>query len=450
MLIGKTFIDRENELRILENSYAERPGFLIVYGRRRVGKTRLLQEFLRTHKGIYYLARLTSHKENLEGLCRAIESMKPRFCSGKAYNSIDSLLLDAVKEGIDLIVIDEFTYWIRVAPRILSELQAFVDNILPNTRLLLIVSGSLVGIIEKDVLGGGSPLYARRTMHIKLEPFKPWHLKMFLPNLNPVERIMVYASVGGIPYYLQLFAKYNDLEHAYRELFLSKHGLLYGEPDFLLHEEFRNPSTYSRILKAVSNGYNRLGKISEHTGVPKTHLPAYLEKLERIGFVKHVVPLWSRKGYYVVSDYFLSFYYYVIDRVKELVELELEDEAWILAKKLINEYMGHAYERIVYDLIPLLYRRKLVPKPVIVGKYVYKGIDIDLVVIDHYNREACLIEVKWSNIDDQYAREILHDLEKKAKIKALKGYKIKHLIIARRDETSKYNNIVVDPYKLGI
>ncbi len=445
------FVDREAELRILESSYRNRPGFLVVYGRRRIGKTRLLLEFLRKHRGIYYLARLTSHLDNLDGLCRSVEKLIPGFCRDKRYYSIDSLLQDIVSQGIDIVVIDEFTYWVRVDPIVLSELQAFIDNILPRTRLLLIICGSLIGVIERNVLGGGSPLYGRRTAQIKLNPLKPWHIKDFLKHYRSIERIKAYASIGGVPYYLLIFSQYSSLEEAYKDTIFNKHGILYNEPDMLLHEEFRNPSVYSRILKAIGNGYNRLGKISEYTGIPKTHLPVYLEKLERIGFIRHVKPLWSKKGYYVIKDYYLNFYYSVVDKVKELIELELFDEAWDRAKRYINEYMGRIFEEITYELIPLLYRFNLIPKPVIIGKYMYRNIDVDMIVINPDKKEACLIEVKWSDVDDQYAEEILSNLQRKReKINKLAGYRIKCLVIARRNMAEKHRDMVVDIHMLNL
>ncbi len=451
MFSNEVFVDREKELEILENSYLRRPGYIVVYGRRRIGKTRLILEFLKKHRGIYYLARLTSHEDNLSNLCRAVEGIVPGFCGGKQYSSIDTLLSDIARENIDVVVIDEFTYWVKIAPRVVSELQVFIDSILPKTKLLLILSGSLVGVIEKSVLGSGSPLYGRRTAHIKLDQLKPWHTKEFLNNLRSDERALVYASVGGVPYYLLLFSRYNNLEEAYRRLVFNKQGILYHEPDFLLHEEFKNPSVYSRILKAISNGYNRLGKISEYTGIPKTHLPVYLEKLERIGFIKHAKPLWSKKGYYIIRDYFLNFYYYVVDKVRELIELELEEEAWATAQKLLREYMGRVFEHIVYDLVPLLYRKNLIPRPLIIGKYIHRGIDIDLVVIDQDKREACLIEAKWSIIDDQYAKEILASLKKKQeKIRKLEDYRIRYLIISRKNQAEKYRDIIVDIDMLGV
>ncbi len=446
-----TFVDREEELALLGEAYRYRPGFLVLYGRRRIGKTRLLQEFLKKHNGVYYLARLTSHKDNLNGLCSSIEKLYPGFCRGKEYSSLDVLLYDLAKTGCNLVVIDEFTYWVRTSSQVLSELQYFVDNVLPKTNTLLIISGSLIGVIEREVIGGGSPLYGRRTKNIKLSSFKPWHIKGFLPHYSTDERVMSYSVVGGVPYYLELLAQYNKLNEALRKTVFSKHGVLYVEPDFLLHEEFRNPSVYSRILKAISNGYNRLGKISEYTGIPKTHLPIYLEKLERIGFIKRIVPLWCKRGYYVVSDYFLRFYYYVVEKVKELIELELEDEAWSEAERLLKEYMGLAFEQVAWDLVPLMYKRKLVPKPAIMGKYLYRDIDVDLIIIDPRARRACMIEVKWSIIDDYYAEEIISSLRrKKDKIKRLDEYTVDYLVIARRNRAVKYRDRIIDIASLGL
>ncbi len=445
------FVDREYEFSVLNSFWNERPGFVIVYGRRRVGKTRLLIEFLRGRKGVYYLARLSSHRDNISGLARAVEQLVPGFGRGKRYESLDALLEDVVREGVELVVIDEFTYWVRVAPVVVSELQYFVDHILPNTNMLLIVCGSLVGVVERSVLGGGSPLYGRRTGTIKLEPLKPWYICCFLPNYTCIERTMVYGIVGGIPYYLRLFDPEKTLYDNLFSLFFTKHSILYNEVDFLLREEFRNPSTYSRILKAIAKGYDTLGKISDYTSIPKTHLTSYLDILERIGFIKYKRPLWSKRGYYRVSDYLLRFHYSIIDDLRELIETEQHDMVYRVFTKKLDEYMGLVFEDIVYDLIPLLVKKGVVKEFNRVGRILHKDIDIDLALVNDLEKTAYVIEVKWSRVNDLDVERIMDNLvEKATRIKTLEGYKIKPLVVARESVARKHRNKVVDLKALGI
>ena len=323
--------------------------------------------------------------------------------------------------------------------------------VLPNTSVLLIVCGSIVGVMERSVLGGGSPLYGRRTLSLKLGPLKPWHLRWFLPSYTSIDRIIVYGVVGGIPYYLRLFKDNIPVYENIKKLFLYKNSLLYNEVDFMLREEFRNPSTYSRIIKAVAQGYNTLGKISDFTGIAKTHLTSYLEILERIGFIEYKRPLWSKRGYYTVRDYLLRFYYNIIDDVKELVELEQTDTAYNEVQARLDNYMGKVFEDIVYDLIPLLKEKGLIGEFNMLGKIVHKGVEVDLALIDTREKKATLVEVKWGEVTDREAPRIINSLKQRAsKIKNLEEYTISYTIIAREARVKKYKNIVVDLKTLEI
>ncbi len=219
----------------------------------------------------------------------------------------------------------------------------------------------------------------------------------------------------------------------------------------MLREEFRNPSTYSRIIKAVAQGYNTLGKISDFTGIAKTHLTSYLEILERIGFIEYKRPLWSKRGYYTVRDYLLRFYYNIIDDVKELVELEQTDTAYNEVQARLDNYMGKVFEDIVYDLIPLLKEKGLIGEFNMLGKIVHKGVEVDLALIDTREKKATLVEVKWGEVTDREAPRIINSLKQRAsKIKNLEEYTISYTIIAREARVKKYKNIVVDLKTLEI
>lgn len=434
--MSNVFVDREDELRILTEAWLGRPSLVVVYGRRRVGKTRLLKEFMRGIQGVYYLSRLTDHADNLRGLAAAVGDVVKGFGAGKEYVSVDALLRDAWDSGVELIVIDEFTYWVRVAPRVLSELQLFVDEFLLGTRMMLVLCGSLVGVMERDVLGGGAPLYGRRSSSIKVEPLKPWIIREFLPRYGPIERMATYAIFGGVPYYLRLINDSDDLIENIERLVVRKGGPLRDEVDFMLREEFRNPSIYGRILRGIALGATTLGKIAEAAGIPRTHATAYLDNLRRAGIIDRREPLWGRRGAYVIRDYFTNFYFSVIERVRNLMELEMYDDAMREVRKLLPSYLGRAFEEVVRDLLPVLRKKGYVIPFTKAGKVVRKGVEVDLALVNESTGEAQLIEIKWSRLKRQDVSRCLRELERKAEYLGFtKRFKrVSYLIVARESE----------------
>ncbi len=447
--MSDVFVDREGELGILAEAWSARPSLVVVYGRRRVGKTRLLKEFMRGVNGVYYLSRLTDHSDNLRGLVAAVGRVVKGFGVGKEYVSIDALLRDVWGSGVELVVIDEFTYWVRVAPRVMSELQLFVDEFLPRTRMMLVLCGSLIGVMERDVLGGGAPLYGRRSFSIKVEPLKPWVLREFLPKYGPVERVATYAVFGGVPHYLRLVDDSVDLVENIERLIVRKGSPLKDEVEFMLREEFRNPSVYGRILRAIASGATTLGKIAEAAGIPRTHAIAYLDNLRRVGMVDRRNPLWGRKGTYVIRDYFMNFHYSVIERVRNLTELEMYEDAMREVRNALPNYLGRAFEEVVRDLLPILRRRGYVIPFTKVGKVLKKGVEVDLALVNEGTGEAQLIEVKWSKLKQQDITRCLRDLERKAEYLGFtKRFKcVKYLIVARESEGDE---AVVTPTDLGL
>ncbi len=202
------FVDRERELQLLMRAWERRPSFIVVYGRRRIGKTRLLKEWVRRarFRHVYYLSHLSGHAPNLAGLARAMDAVLGTRLSGGRWESLYSLLATAApsfRDG-DVIVLDEFSYWVRSAPQAASELQQFVDEVLPRTGLVLAITGSLVGVMLRDVLGGSAPLFGRATHRLRLGELSPWCLPAFTPRYSPHELAEAYSLFGGVPHYLRL------------------------------------------------------------------------------------------------------------------------------------------------------------------------------------------------------------------------------------------------------
>jgi len=174
-----------------------------------------------------------------------------------SFSGLDSLLsyIARVHSGRLALVLDEFTYWACYSPKVIGELQGFIDYVLPKTKFTLILCGSLVGVMYRNVIGYGAPLYGRRTASLKVEELRPWHVKHFLSIEDRADRLRVYALVGGMPLYLTYIAGSGSLEEVLQKLFCSKLSPIYDEPHTLFREEFRNPELYYSIVAAIAAGH---------------------------------------------------------------------------------------------------------------------------------------------------------------------------------------------------
>ncbi len=221
------FINRDAELGgILDEAYSSRPCLVVIYGRRRVGKTRLVLEWCRLRGGVncvYYHALPARHEVNLTELSTRVEEALGgvRGFSRARYPTLDALLealTAVVKDAV--VVIDEFTYWARAEARVVGELQRFIDHNLPGTRLMIIIIGSLVGVMYRSILGGGAPLYGRARFRVRLGELDPWYLPLLHPWLSREDLVRVYALLGGVPYYHALVREGWGVDEVLRGLFL--------------------------------------------------------------------------------------------------------------------------------------------------------------------------------------------------------------------------------------
>ncbi len=440
------FINRENELEILENAWRNRPGLLVVYGRRRIGKTRLVLEWCRRSKVncVYYHAIPAKHDVNLVELARVIEGkLGLKGFSRVKYPSLDSLL-EMLSYRIDdtVIVIDEFTYWVRAEPRVVGELQRFVDHALGNTRILLVIIGSLMGVMFRSVIGGGAPLYGRAKYKIKLGELEPWHMPCFYPWMNPVDWIRVYSILGGIPYY-HILAKENwSIEDILLEFFLKPNAVLRDEVLFILREEFRDPTSYYSILKAIANDASTPSKISDYTGIHRQHVSKYLTVLEQLGFVRREKPLFSKKGVYKIYDKLMNTWFKLIEPV--LSGTGYTDPQVLLEKTMskLDSYVASVFEdEIARKYVYWLAKNKRISFTEL-GKFIHKGVEIDLVAIDYDNKLVHLFEVKWSTINESEASKITKKLIRASRHLPLE-YDYKIHIIAREYVGKPTDNAII-------
>jgi AAA+ ATPase superfamily predicted ATPase len=418
------FVNRQQELRFLDEHYKTKAAELIViYGRRRVGKTEFTLQFSKNKPHIYFLA---DQRPEIQ----LIQEFKQQM---SLYLQDESFAKLAVKDWIELfdeftkwnrnthtiIIIDEFPALIEANRAVPSIFQKIWDQNLKNTSTMLILLGSSISIMETEVLNYKSPLYGRRTGQWKLEPLKIQHLKPFFAQYDFETLIQVYACLGGIPAYLQKFNPEKSFWQNVQQRILTKGEFLYEEADFLLREELREPRNYSIILKAIAQEAQTYGEILNKTSIDKSMLSKYASVLEDLGFIKRTHPIGTtpkpRKSQYVISDNYLNFWFKYVFSNK--TELEAGNSRNVLnkIKQDFNIYLGHAFEQIATEVLTEKKISQTLPFTFTsIGKWWFKNIEIDLIALDEENRAATFIEAKWSTLSNVDCQRILQDLKTKA------------------------------------
>jgi len=418
------FADRKQELQFLEQHYkTETAELIIIYGRRRVGKTELALQFSKNKPHLYFLADRRPETE-------VIQELKQRM---SLYLKNESFAKLAIKDWIELfqeftkwnktqhtiIIIDEFPTLIEADHAIPSIFQKIWDQNLKNTNTMLILLGSSVATMETQVLNYKSPLYGRRTAQWKLNPLKIFHLKPFFPKYNPETLIYVYACIGGVPAYLQKFSPQLSFWQNVEQKILTKGEFLYEEAEFLLREELREPRNYSLILKAIAQGARTYGEILNQTNMDKSILSKYTSVLEDLGFIKRTYPIAitpkPRKGLYTIADNYLNFWFKYI--FPNRTELETGNTKNILNKIKLdyNTYLGHAFEQAATELLTEMKTQNKLPFTfTAIGKWWYKNNEIDLIALDEQKQTSTFLETKWSNLTKRDCERTLQNLKIKA------------------------------------
>ncbi|ASJ09480.1 ATPase [Thermococcus siculi] len=429
-----TFIDREKELTFMESLWNRDNSFLPIYGRRRVGKTRLVKEFIGGKPSVYYLARNSTYRDNLLEFSRVVLERYPSpYLTPSSFSSFADVFKYLSERGKLVVVIDEFPYLIQSDKRVLSEFQYIVDEVVRSSKMHLILVGSSVGMMEEHVLSQKSPLYGRRDGQIRLQPldfFSSWKLL----GVDVEEVVKIYGVTGGIPAYLLLFKRFEDV----KDVSFTKRGFLYAEGDFLLSSELREPRVYKLILKAVAEGRRRFNEISNFTGIPRSNLFKYVEVLERLGFLRREVPVTAspktKNTRYAIADNYMAFYFRFVERYRNEVELESLD-FWGEFLEDYNRYLGGVFEGVSKEFLLGLNKAEKLPfRFTKIGRWWHKEEEIDLVALNERERKALFVEVKWKELSERESRGILRDLERKAEMVGLNGWSKEYGLIAKRLE----------------
>jgi hypothetical protein len=401
------FINREYELNHLEEEYSKDTArFVVLYGRRRIGKTALIEEFGKNKKDfIYYLADQQTEIQQIESFKQQIYEythddflQKTRFDNWDQFFSYLTKIMPADKSLI--IGIDEITYIIKSTPAFLSILQKYWDTSFSKTKMFLIVSGSHVGMMLRDVLNYDSPLYGRRTSQIHLKAFDFKHASKFLQNFDIEERVTLYSITGGVAKYLLLIEEHSVSEFIKKKI-LEKEGFFYQESIFLLSQEFKNPNVYLSILKAIALGHTKLNEISNFVGIDGKKVTRYLDVLQQIGFVTRMVPVTEdplrfRKGVYSIEDNFLNFWFRFV--LPNRSRIELRDTKDLLDSILVSmpDYASSAFEYIGMEFLQGMGAAGRLPAQFSQwGRWWDRMNEIDIVALNSDTLDILFCECKW-------------------------------------------------------
>lgn len=291
----REFVDREHEIKILEEEWEKSGGRLIIlYGRRRIGKTRLIGEFTKDKPGVLYFAEDTSPSLQM----RQLQAACATFLNDSLLASLDISSWEQLFTYIarhppadrGYLVIDEFTYLARNDTTILSALQKSWDTDLAGSSWCILLCGSMPGLMSDLALSSTSPLYGRRTRDMLLEALRFSDARKFL-SVPPVEALRIYLTIGGVPEYLLKAGDYRSFSDFITREFFDRYGYFYREPYFILSQEFRELKIYQSILQAVAYGHTSPGPIAQFCGLDSRHLYPYLESMTRLGIIERELPL---------------------------------------------------------------------------------------------------------------------------------------------------------------
>ena len=354
------FYCREEELRTMNNRY-KKGHFecVVIYGRRRVGKTALINEFCKGKPTVYFSALNASSQENLEALSKAIYTCQnPDSTSTPTYRSYEDALEAITGMAMEkrlVFVIDEYPYLAKAEKSISSRLQHIIDHSWQDSRIYLILCGSSMSFMEYQVLGYESPLYGRRTAQFKIQALTYREITEFHPELKAADQALLYGVTGGIPHYINKLDVESNLDEALLENLFSTSSYLFEEPENLLKQELREPAIYNSVISAIAAGASRSNEISTKVGLESGVCAKYLKVLLDLGILKKETPITEKPGkktIYAIDDNFFRFWYRFVPRNMSVISagrMRLIYEQAV--KRFYPDYMGLVFEKMCQEYL---------------------------------------------------------------------------------------------------
>lgn len=425
------FINRVSELEWLEGSYrkaSESGQFLVIYGKRRVGKTELITHFLKDKPCVYYLANRTTKGEQLQSATSVfMTGLGDTYIAGSSFSHWREFFDYLIKkvgerkkqEQPITLVFDEFPYLVEADEGVSSFFQYGWDMGLKNQRVFLVVMGSSISMMYKHALVKSAPLYGRRTGQWLLEPFNYQETKKFYPGASFENSLSLYAISGGIPAYARVFDGQKTLKENIEENVLPEGKYLSIEPELLLSEEFDDARSYLTILQAIGLGRTKFSEILQQSHLLPTSLPIYLQTLTELRLVKKEVPVTepipekSKRGSYSLSDPFLRFYFSFIFPNNSLIKGHSYDTLFTQHGETLIQLVAKSYEDTSNEFIQEAIKQGVLPHFEQMGRWWDKNTEIDLVGLNKAENSILFVETKWNT--KPLDTDVLDDLKRKAK-----------------------------------
>ncbi len=409
------FINREKELKLLMSEYKSNDfRFTVIYGRRRVGKTTLIKEYIKNKPSIYFLSTL----ENINISINRFKDLVANYFEDSFLKEIDISSFKQLFEYISnknfnqklIIIIDEFQYLSKQNSSIPSQFQYIVDEFLQNKNIHLILCGSIISMMYEQTLSYNSPLYGRRTSAIRLEAISFEYINEFFPNKTKKELIELYAVFYGVPKYLLTALDDKDIFTVIKNSILNKDSYLYNEPLFILQNEVNEPVTYFSILEVIANGEHKIGNIASKLNKNVYNITSFISKLIDLDLIYKEVPITeknpqkSKKGLYFIKDNFFRFWFRYVLPNKSLLEIEEYEYVLSEIKESFSEFVSKVYEDLA-----IRYLKKKYPL-LKCGRWWDKNSEID--AVGTTKDYLIIAECKYSN--KKVGVNILKELKEKA------------------------------------
>ena len=456
------FIGREKELNALEKLYiSNKFEFVVIYGRRRVGKTALINKFLDDKKAIYFMGVESNTKQNLENFSKSIIEYDSGIETETSFLSFQAALEYVFKLSQKerlILTIDEFPYVARSSKSLSSTLQLLIDKYKDSSKLMLILCGSSISYMEDHVLAYKAPLYGRRTAQMKIMPFDFEETCHYFKKFSNEEKALIYGIVGGTPQYLMQMDDTLSVEDNIKNTFLNPISFLYEEPINLLKQEVREPAIYTAIITAIAKGASRMSEISNQINENTNVCSAYIKTLMNLGIIQKETPYGekaSHKAIYSIEDNMFRFWYRFVLENNSIIARGATDLVYKRIEPKLSDYMGKIFEDICKQYLwEQLLTNKCPVEFTSLGRWwgndPIEKCQTEIDIMGEQDKNTALFaECKWTN--EKVNQSVLETLVKRSK---LFSYKYIHLYLFSKsgftqgciDQANKMGNVTLVSY----
>lgn len=457
------FIGRDRELQSLNKLYVSNKfEFAVIYGRRRVGKTALINEFVQDKEAICFTGVETNAKQNLDNFSKCILEYSTGVMVETSFSSFQSALeyvFKAAQERRLVLVIDEYPYVARASKSLASTLQLLIDKYKDTSKLFLILCGSSMSYMEDHVLSYKAPLYGRRTAQLKIQPFEFLETCKYFKNFSVEDKALAYGIVGGTPQYLLQINDNLSIEENIKNTHLNTSSAIFEEPNNLLKQEVREPAIYNAIITAIATGASKLSEISNKVGEDTAVCSTYIKNLTALGIIKKEMPYGeklSRKTIYSIEDNLFKFWYRFVPENTSIISRGATELAYTRIESQLSDYMGGVFEEICKQYLwHLLLEDNCEIAFTDIGRWwgtdpkTRKQVEIDIMGIADKNN-ALFAECKWTN--EKVDLKVLETLVQRSE---LFSHKNKHYYLFAKsgftkgceDRATEMGNVTLVLYK---